>query len=438
MPLIATENLSVVYRTVASLKPYLNNPRTHSKAQIRKIASSLREFGFTAPILVDDQNTIIAGHGRVQAAKLIGLEQVPTIRLSSLSPTQIRAYMIADNRLCLDAGWDQEILKIELQNLIALDEVDISLTGFEVAELDIILNEGHEEDPHDDLAELTGPAITQPGDLWQLDGHRIFCGDATLASSFVTLMGGKQAAVVFTDAPFNVPINGHVSGNGRVHHDEFAMASGEMSKKEFQEFLTTVFTHLAHSSTNGSVHYLCMDWRHMADLLAAGDKVYDSLLNLCVWSKDKGGMGSFYRSRHELVFLYRNGKQQHRNNVQLGRYGRNRTNIWEYPSAGTLSRAKGEENLLAMHPTVKPVALVADALLDCSARGEIVLDCFLGSGSTLLAAERIGRICYGIELEPRYVDLTIRRWQKQTGERAIHGITGKAFDDLLVEEVAHA
>ena len=438
MPLIATENLSVVYRTVASLKPYFNNPRTHSKAQIRKIASSLREFGFTAPILVDDQDTIIAGHGRVQAAKLIGLEQVPTIRLSSLSPAQIRAYVIADNRLALDAGWNPEILKIELQNLIALDEIDISLTGFETAELDLILIDDHEEDLNDDLAELTGPAITQPGDLWQLDGHRILCGDATLASSFVTLMEGKQAAVVFTDAPYNVAIHGHVSGKGRVRHDEFAMASGEMNKKEFQAFLTTVFTHLAHSSANGSVHYLCMDWRSMAELLAAGEKAYDKLLNVCVWSKDKGGMGSFYRSQHELIFLYRNGKQQHRNNIQLGRFGRNRTNVWQYPSASTLSRAKGEENLLAMHPTVKPVALVADALLDSSARGEIVLDSFLGSGSTLLAAERIGRICYGMELEPRYVDLAIRRWQKHTGGRAIHGITGKAFDDLAAEEVSHA
>ena len=287
------EVLVITHLPVSSLKEFPNNPRTHTKAQIRKIAESIRAFGFNNPVIIDSQSTIIAGHGRVRAAKLIGLEQVPTIRLSSLSPAQIRAYVIADNRLCLDAGWNEEILKIELQNLIALDEVDISLTGFETAELDLILNEGHEEYPHDDLAELTGPAITQPGDLWQLDGHRILCGDATLASSFVTLMDGKQAAVVFTDAPYNVAIHGHASGNGRVRHDEFAMASGEMSKKEFQEFLTTVFTHLAHSSANGSVHYLCMDWRSMAELLAAGEKVYESLLNLCIWCKDKGGMGSF-------------------------------------------------------------------------------------------------------------------------------------------------
>jgi hypothetical protein len=249
-------------------------------------------------------------------------------------------------------------------------------------------------------------------------------------------MNGQRASASFLDPPYNVPIYGHASGNGKTHHPDFAMASGEMSESAFTDFLTTVLSRQAAWSLNGSVHFVAIDWRHMGELLTSGRQAFDALLNVCVWTKDKGGMGSFYRSQHELIFVFRNGQAQHRNNIQLGKFGRNRTNVWQYPGANTLSRSGEEGNLLAMHPTVKPVALIADALLDCSAHGEIVLDSFLGSGSTLLAAERVGRICNGIEIDPRYVDVAIRRWQNHTGSTAIHTLTGKNFDEIATERKA--
>jgi DNA modification methylase len=423
--------ICIEYKPLTRLKTYPHNARTHSKRQVRQIADSIASFGFTNPILIDESSTIVAGHGRLRAAELLGIELVPTIRLSLLTPAQVRAYVMADNRLAEKAGWDEEILKIEMQQLILDDEIDISVTGFEVAEIDLILNANTEkEDEDDSIPEVAATVTTQPGDLWFLGKHRIFCGDARQESSLSALMQSARASIVFTDPPYNVIIDGHATGNGRTRHNEFRMASGEMSKVEFTEFLTASLSKLAAWTTDGSVHFVCMDWRHMPELLAAGGRVYDSLLNVCVWSKDNGGMGSLYRSQHELVFVYKNGNQAHRNNVQLGRFGRYRTNVWHYPGANTMSRTGEEGNLLAMHPTVKPVALVADALLDCSAPGEIVLDSFLGSGSTLIAADRIGRVCYALEIEPKYVDLAIRRWQSRTGGRARHAKSNRNFDEI--------
>jgi len=429
--------LAVVYREIFELKLYQGNARTHSKAQIRKIAESIRSFGFTNPILIDAQDRIVAGHGRVQAAKLLKMATVPTIRLESLTPAQVRAYVLADNRLAEDAGWDQEILKIELQNIILDGEIDVSLTGFEIGEIDLIIGQVGDSDSDDEISEVQEEAVTRPGDLWLLGPHRLYCGDARSEVSFSTLLGDTRASVAFCDVPFNVPIHGHASGNGKTLHPEFAMASGEMSEEEFTSFLQASLAQLSAWSKNGSVHYVAMDWRHMGELQAAGKAVYGSLLNVCVWTKGTGGMGSFYRSEHEMIFVFRNGNAPHKNTVQLGRYGRNRTNVWRYPGANSFSRSGDEGNLLEMHPTVKPVALIADAILDCSARGDIVLDSFLGSGSTLMAAERVGRICYGIEIEPRYVDLAIRRWQRLTGGQAIHGETGRPFEDMSAKEGSH-
>jgi len=388
--------------------------------------------------LIDSNSTIIAGHGRVQAAKLLGMVQVPTILLESLSPAQVRAYVIADNRLAEEADWDPGILKIELQNLILENQVDISLTGFEIGEVDFIVNGAAiEEDPDDELPEESTQIVTQLGDLWLMGEHRLLCGDARNDSSFVELMQDRRAGVVFTDPPYNVVVDGHAGGNGKTHHAEFAMASGEMSEAEFTAFLASCLGQLAKWSKNGSVHFICMDWRHMTELLTAGKQAYSNLLNLCVWAKDNGGMGSFYRSQHELVFVFRSGEASHRNNIQLGKFGRYRTNLWHYPGANTLTRTGEEGNLLAMHPTVKPISLIADALLDCSAPHDIVLDSFLGAGSTLLAAERVGRVCCGIEIEPRYVDVGVRRWQHYTGRHAIHALTGKPFDEIAPVEVSH-
>jgi DNA modification methylase len=252
-------------------------------------------------------------------------------------------------------------------------------------------------------------------------------------------MGEDRAATVITDPPYNVRIDGHASGLGAVHHRPFPMASGEMDRAQFTAFLSQTCRNLAAFSFDGALHYIFMDWRHAEELLAAGRDVYGELINLCVWTKHNAGMGSLYRSQHELVFVFKHGRNGHRNNVQLGQFGRNRTNVWHYPGANSFARCGEEGNLSALHPTVKPVAMIADAILDCSARGDIVLDGFLGSGTTVIAAERTGRRCYGLELDPGYVDTIIRRWQALTGGSARHAASGRSFDDLTREaEAANA
>jgi len=427
--------LQVVYIHVDDLLPNPHNSRTHSDRQIRQIKDSIKFFGFLNPVLSDAQNQIVAGHGRVAAAKLLGLEQIPTIRVEDLTPNQIRAYILADNKLAEKAGWDESILAIELQHLQTIDDFDVTITGFEVPEIDLLLAPSNTTpDPEDTFQVSDTETLTKRGDLWELGKHRILCGDATQQESYSRLMCRKCAGVVFIDPPYNVVVDGNVGnigGKSSVAYREFQMAAGEMNEFEYTSFLTTSLKLLARHSTNGAVHFVCMDWRHVGELSAASKQVYESLQNICVWVKNTGGMGSFYRSRHELVFVFKNGKGQYRNNIQLGRYGRNRTNVWEYPNVNTLSKSSEEGNLLALHPTVKPVALIADALLDCSARGDVVLDAFLGSGSTLMAAERTGRYCYGIEIDPIYVDTAIKRWQRITGEKAVNRATGIKFDDVV-------
>lgn len=425
---MAPLELSINYRPTCTLTPHPQNARTHSKKQIRQIAKSIEAFGFNVPILIDGHNTIIAGHGRHRAAELLGMESVPTVRVEHLGADEIRAYVIADNKLAESAGWEPSILAIELQHLVNLD-FDVTLTGFEIPEIDLILeNSSTQKNQQTEIFEIDrGPAITRNGDIWTLGPHRLICGSSLDETTLQTLMGRCRADIVFTDPPYNVRIDGNVCGKGSVHHREFLMASGEMSETEFVQFLTTSLGLLALFSTSGSVHFVCMDWRHARELLEAANRCYEDLLNVCIWVKTNGGMGSLYRSQHEMVFVFRNGKGRHRNNIQLGRYGRNRTNVWNYPGVNTFSTNDQEGKLLALHPTVKPIALVADAILDCSARGDIVLDSFLGSGTTLLAAERVGRRCYGIEIDPLYVDIAVRRWQRYTGEHAIHQ-SGKRFD----------
>ena len=429
------QSLSVFEAPLTALKAHPNNARTHSKHQIRQIANSIRMFGFTNPVLVNQENTIMAGHGRVAAAELIGMDKVPTIRIEHLSSDQIRAYVLADNKLAENAGWDKSILAIELQHLTLSSEIpDITVAGFEVGEIDLIINsitESSEED-EEQFDRPTIP-ITQQGDHWKLGRHQIFCGSSLEEHSYKSLLGDHRAAAVFSDPPFNVKIDGHVSGNGRIRHKEFAMASGEMTEAEFIEFLRKSLELMSKYSFAGAVHYICMDWRHQSELLLASKDIYDELLNVCVWVKNTGGMGSFYRSQHELVYVYRTPGGRHRNNVQLGKYGRNRTNVWQYPNASTFSKVGEEGNLLALHPTVKPVAMVADAILDCTKRGDIVVDGFLGSGTTLMAAERVGRICHGIELQPLFVDVAIQRWQCMTGEIAIHATSGKSYTEVATD-----
>jgi DNA modification methylase len=428
-----SQNLSVQYVSVASLTPNQKNPRSHTEKQLKQIAGSITAFGFNVPLLVDSNLQVIAGHGRLMASKLLGLTQVPVIRLEHLSEHQRRAFMIADNRLTENAEWDNQLLGEQLK-ILSEAELDFSLEtiGFEMAEIDLIIEgfapgvEG-ESDPADALPEPSLVAVTQPNDVWNIGKHRVHCANALWRPSYQRLMDDQRAGMVFSDPPYNVPIHGHVSGNGKIKHREFPMASGEMTESGFTDFLTAALTMFAEFSKDGSLHYICMDWRHMKELQSAGQAAYSKLVNMCVWVKDNAEMGSFYRSQHELVFVFENGADSHRNNVQLGRFGRSRSNVWHYPGVNSFARATEEGDLLALHPTVKPVALVADAIMDCSARGDIVLDPFVGSGTTIIAAERTGRTCYGMELDSAYVDTVVRRWQNFTGLEAVHQDTDRTF-----------
>jgi DNA modification methylase len=406
-------DLSIQTLPLSSLKPWPRNARTHSKKQIKQIADSITRFGFTNPVLVDRDNTILAGHGRVAAAKLLELTEVPCVRLDHMTQAQKRAYVLADNKLALNAGWDEEFLAEELEAILGHDAgFDISITGFSLAEVDsLIEGKSVEEDgdPADDLLPEEGPPRCKLGDIWQLGPHRLICGDALDPAVVDLLMDGGQARMVFTDPPYNVPIPGNVSGLGKVKHREFAQASGEMTKDQFTAFLRSSFENLCKHSVDGSIHFVCMDWRHMAEMHEASEGVYAELKNLIVWAKDNGGMGTFYRSRHELIFAFKNGTAPHLNSFELGQHGRYRTNVWQYKGANTFKAGRQEE--LALHPTVKPVQMIADAIRDVSGRNDIVLDLFGGSGSTLIAAHKTGRVAYLCELDPIYCDRIIARYE---------------------------
>ena len=427
----------IVYRSISDLIPNPRNPRRHTDKQIRQLARSIEALRFNVPILVDSNLNVLSGHARILACKYLGLTEVPTICLDHLTPSQAKAFMITDNRLTENADWDDRLLG-ELLKELSLEDLDFSIevTGFDMGEIDLRIQglsevSESEHDPADVLpTDQPGIRVSSPGDLWLLNDHRVYCGNSLEDVAYKNLMDGSLADMIFADPPYNVPIDGHVGGLGSIHHREFAMASGEMSASEFTDFLTKAFVLLVKYSADGSLHYLCIDWRHLRELLAAGGKAYTELKNLAVWIKDKPGMGSLYRSQHELIFVYKNGRGSHRNNIQLGQFGRNRSNCWHYPGANSFGRKGDEGNLLALHPTVKPVALIADAILDCTARGDIVLDAFLGSGSTIIAAERVGRRCYGIEIDPLYVDTIVRHWESLSGRLAVHQPTGRSFKEL--------
>ncbi len=427
--------LAIKYKDPRKLKPRLKNPRTHTPRQIKQIAASITEFGFINPVLIDNADEIVAGHARVAASISLGMTDVPTVRVGHLTPAQIRAYVIADNRLAENAGWDRELLALELQELSVQPNFDVTVIGFEMAEIDLLVGEAShgEPDEADAVPEIDRslPAVSQLGDCWRIGDHLLLCGDALKARSYERLLHGKRAQMIFIDPPYNLQIAGNVSGLGKAQHREFAMASGEMNPREFTTFLRRALTNLAAFSVDGSIHFVCMDWRHIRELADAADDTYTELKNVCVWSKSNAGMGSLYRSAHEFVFVYKNGRAKHINNVELGRFGRSRTNVWEY--AGMSSFGKDRDASLAGHPTPKPLALVSDAILDCSKRGGIVLDAFAGSGTTLLAAEKTGRRGYGIELDPHYADLTIKRFEEVYGLRAMHVESDLSFDRIRIE-----
>lgn len=404
--------LALTYRRLSDLKPDRRNARTHPKRQIDQIIASITAFGFSNPILTDASGAIIAGHGRLLAAKALGLEEVPTIVLPHLTEAQKRALRLADNKIALGAGWDVELLKVELGELSVLDiDFDLSVTGFSAGEIDVVLAGG--ADPDDEIIPAAPvKPVTRPGDIWILGDHRVGCGDGRDPVFLRAVVGeGCAIDVAFLDPPYNVRINGHANAKGR--HREFAMASGEMSEAAFQTFLEESLTACAGVSRDGAVHFVCMDWRHMADVQSVGERVYGAFLNLCIWNKSNAGMGSLYRSKHELVFVFKVGQAPHFNAVELGRHGRNRTNVWDYASVNSMRGSRRED--LALHPTVKPTGMVADAIKDVTQRGDLVLDTFLGSGTTLIAAERTGRRFRGVDIDPAYIDVAIARWSAATG-----------------------
>lgn len=421
---------------ITKLKPNPLNARTHSKKQIKQIAASIKAFGFRFPILADDDDVIIAGHGRLEAAKLLGMSEVPAIRAGDLSEASKRALMIADNAIASKAGWDRERLAIELPALTPLllaENIEISVTGFEIPEIDQLLVDFEEfaPDPADESpAPTSGPPVSSIGDIWILGNHRLGCGNARVAADVDSLMNGETAAMCFLDPPYNVEVAA-VVGRGKIKHREFAEASGEMSSAAFVEFLKATMGNAARVCRAGALNYVCMDWRHMGELLQAGKAIYDAHINTCIWTKTNAGQGSFYRSAHEQIAVFRVGPVSHLNNVELGRHGRSRSNVWPYPGVNTFRAGRLSD--LASHPTVKPIALVSDAMRDCTKRGDIVLDLFSGSGTTILAAEKVGRRGYGLEIDPAYVDGAIGRWQQATGRDAVHAVTGLTFSETVNE-----
>ena len=421
----------VELRPIADLIVNARNARTHSARQVQQIAASLREFGFIVPVVVNEKGVLLAGHGRLRAAQLLGFKEVPTIAVTHLTEELQRAFMLADNRLAELAGWDEDLLRVELQELSVLAiDFDFEITGFDTVDLDRLEAPRLAKVPKLDVVpELARdrPAISAAGDLWKLGKHLLLCASALDRASYQTLMGGDRAQMVFTDPPYNVAIDGHVCGLGSVRHQNFGMASGEMTKPQFTGFLNSFMRHAVEYSQDGAIHYICMDWRHMGEVLDAAGELYE-LKNVCVWNKTNGGMGTFYRSKHEMVFVFKVGSGPHINNFGLGEKGRYRTNVWDYAGVNTFKRGRMDE--LRAHPTVKPLPLVVDALKDCSTRGGLVLDPFLGSGTTLLAAEKTGRVGRAIELDPHYVDAAVGRWQALTGQAAVHAETGQTFDEM--------
>ena len=427
----------IEYRPVSSLNRYENNPRKHPEKQLVKLVGSIREFGFAAPVLVDEAGTIIAGEARVEAAKRVGLSEVPVLVAHHWSKAQVKAYRLADNRLAELGVWDKEVLATELSSIIEFDESPIEILGWDTGEIDVLLEETgapeseESHDPADEQLPPPGEPVAQNGDLWLLGEHRLLCGSSLDAGCWERLLGGRTAAMTFTDPPYNVKVSGHVCGLGKVKHEEFAMASGEMTEAEFTQFLSSFIGAMLPHLKDGAVLDLCMDWRHQNELLAAISGNDLSLLNLCVWNKSNGGMGSLYRSRHELVFVAKKGKAPHTNNVELGKHGRYRCNVWDYPGINSFGKNRTED--MNDHPTVKPTALVADAVRDVTHPGEIVLDAFMGSGTTILACERTKRRGFGIEIAPAYIDVAIRRWEKLTGEEAVLEATGQTFAAVAEE-----
>ena len=421
-------NLNVTYVAIERLTPHPQNSRSHTKQQIRLIATAIKTYGWTNPILIDESFNVLAGHARLAAAKSLGMTTVPTIFIPGLSEAKKRAYVIADNRMSEIAGkWDRGLLALEYDTIKLLDPTfDLTATGFKLDDIAIMLDNAQSANEQAlPLPALQTVPVSSVGDTWFMGDHSLHCGDARDPEQFKLLMEHELANIVIGPAPYNVRVNGHMVRRGQ--HREFCMASGEMSQAEFTGYLSTVFANLIRFSKNGSIHFLWMDWRHLTEMVEATAQ-YTERKNVICWNKQTAGLGAFYRNQYEFVFVMKNGTDKHRNNFKLGQNGRFRTNVWDYPGLSGFTKDRAEQ--LQMHPTVQPVAMIVDALKDCSCKGDIVLDCFGGSGTTMIAAERIGRKARLMELDPLYVDVAIRRWEAETGEKAFLGDTCITFEHI--------
>lgn len=424
----------------AALKLPNRAQRRHAKAKLKKLRKNLQRYGIVSPLIVDTKLRVLDGCARLQLARELMVTTVPVIVVDGLSEAELKALSLALNKLAEDAEWDWDAVADNLKSIIEIDaDFDLQLSGFAVPEIDNIIlgaeKRGQVDSIDQDIPAPPARPVAQEGDLFQLGAHRVYCGSNFAPGCNDDLWSTVSAQALFTDAPYNVPVSGHITGHGKIQHREFPMASGEMSREEFIAFLIESLKAQIACLVDGSLIYLFIDWRHIEELQAAARSLGLTPINMCVWIKNNGGLGSLYRSQHELVFVYRKGDTQHRNNVQLGRYGRNRTNVWNYDGVNSFNPSRRAE--LALHPTTKPVPLVEDALRDCTKRRDVVIDGFLGSGSTLLAAERTGRVCYGAELDRGYCDLIINRWQRLTGKDAVHAASGRTFRDLKARRHRH-
>lgn len=430
------QRLATVDIPIADLAPFPDHARRHSATQIRALARSIEALNYNVPIIIDEQNRILAGHACAEAVTRLGWDTIPAVRVSDLTEAQKRSFVLAHNRLAESATWDEALLAENLQVLDALDlDFTLEVTGFETTEIDRLLGFEiiDETAAEEALPEpCAGPPISRLGDLWHLGSHRLYCGDALDVEAHRMLMGQDRSRMVLSDPPYNLSAR-DIGRTAVARHGDFVAAHGELDDPGYVGFLETAFAHARASCLDGALAYIFIDWRHASHALEAGRRVFDELKNICVWNKTNAGMGSLYRSQHEFVLVFKAGRAPHVNNVELGRNGRNRSNVWTYAGANSLRGAVEDATraeTLALHPTIKPVALLADAILDVTRRGEIVLDPFLGSGSTMIAAERVGRECRGIERDPRYVDAASRRWSKYTGEPAIHAESGLDLEAL--------
>ncbi|WP_262269561.1 site-specific DNA-methyltransferase [Microvirga yunnanensis] len=422
--------LAVEYVPIDSLKAYKRALRTHSPAHIEQLEASIQAFGFVQPILVDADGEIVGGHGIFEAARKAGYRSAPVVRLTHLDDAQKRTLRIALNRLAEKSGWNQELLALEFKELLELDltldlDFDFTITGFASPEIDQLIERQEQvsnADPDEFLPDnVGGSPVSRLGDLWLLGEHRLICGDARDEATYARLLGDERAAMGIHDAPYDVPISGHVAKPGR--HKEFIMGAGELGEA-FTPFLSAFLQASSGFLTPGGYQFCFMDWRHMGEMLTAGHAASLELKNLCVWNKGSGAMGSLYRSQHELVFVFKDPESPGANHVQLGRFGRNRTNVWDYPGAASLRKE------LELHPTPKNVRMIADAIRDVTSRNAIVLDAFSGSGTTIIACAKVGRRGYAVELDVHYVDVSVRRWEQWSGKIARHAETGLTFAEM--------